>query len=189
MLAWIVGAIVAALGVLLVAARIVGGRLPRGHVAAARAHYARSPEVLWATITNLADAPNWRSGLRQVERLADRNGRQVWIEVTRTGRMPIVFEVVEPPRRLVIRILDEEKLPFGGTWTFEIEPQQDGATLTIRENGEIYNPMFRFMGRYVFGYEGPIRKYLQDLGKKLGEKVQPVRIPVPPSASETARVS
>jgi hypothetical protein len=59
----------------------------------------------------------------------------------------------------VSRIADPN-LPFGGTWTFEITPAPGGARLRITEDGEIYNPLFRFMARFIFGYEGTINGYL-----------------------------
>ena len=37
----------------------------------------------------------------------------------------------------------------------------------ITENGEVYNPLFRFMSRFVFGHTATIDKYLEDLGQVL----------------------
>jgi hypothetical protein len=73
-----------------------------------------------------------------------------------------------PQRRLVGKITDR-KLPFGGTWTFEIAPVPEGATLRITENGFVSNPVFRFMSRFVFGYTDEMEKYLRSLAKKFGE--------------------
>ena len=172
---WILIAILAVLVFFLVVANVAGSRLPRDHRAAARAHYHQSPERVWQVVTNIPDAPNWRSGLRRVERHADLEGNAVWVEVSRQGRMPLVFEEMEPPRRLVMRIADE-KLPFGGTWTYEIVPEGDGCTLSITEDGFIRSRFMRFWARFVSGYDGTIRKYLRDLGRKLGEKSAPERV-------------
>jgi len=83
------------------------------------------------------------------------------------------METVEmtPPRKLVNRIADSS-LPFGGTWTFEIQPVADGATLRITENGFVTNPVFRFVSRFVLGYTSEIEKYLRSLAKKFGEAPQ-----------------
>jgi hypothetical protein len=41
----------------------------------------------------------------------------------------------------------------------------DGITrVTIVEDGKIYNPFFRFMAHYVFGYTQTMQSYLRDLG-------------------------
>ena len=79
--------------------------------------------------------------------------------------MTLATERSEPPRLLVVRI--DPGLPFGGTWTYEVAPVPGGSTLTITENGEIYNPLFRFMARYIFGYEGTIETYMAALKKHL----------------------
>ncbi|PYP70520.1 MAG: hypothetical protein DMD41_14750, partial [Gemmatimonadetes bacterium] len=75
-----------------------------------------------------------------------------------------------PPRRLVRRIADP-KLPFGGTWTWEITAAPGGSTLTITEDGEIYNPIFRFVARFILGYTGTMESYLKALAARLGEQV------------------
>lgn len=81
------------------------------------------------------------------------------------------METVEmlPPSRLVGRIADP-KLPFGGTWTFEITPTPEGANLRITERGWVSNPMFRLLSRFVFGYTSTIDSYLRSLAKKFGEE-------------------
>jgi hypothetical protein len=77
----------------------------------------------------------------------------------------------KPGVRLVTRIADRN-LPFGGTWTFDIAPTADGGSeLRIREDGEIYNVIFRFMARFFFGYTSSIESYLKDLGAKFGQPV------------------
>jgi hypothetical protein len=70
---------------------------------------------------------------------------------------------------LVTRIADP-KLPFGGTWTFEIAPDSDGATLRITERGYVTNPFFRFMSRFVFSQTSTMETYLKSLAKKFGEE-------------------
>jgi len=167
---WLVPAAVLLAALFLLLAWILGRRVPQAHVATARARYAQPPARVWEAITNMMMAPNWRSGMRQVERLPDRDGHQVWVEVRRRGRLPLEFEVVEPERQLITRTLGE-KLAFGGSWKFVLEPDGDGSTLTITEDGEIYSPTLRFFSRYVFGYEATMRRYLRDLGKKFGEKI------------------
>ena len=84
-----------------------------------------------------------------------------------------MYELVEDraPSRRVTRIADKN-LPFGGTWTYEITPAAEGSELRITEDGEVYNVIFRFMAKYVFGYTGSIEGVFRDLGKKFGEQPQ-----------------
>ncbi len=60
------------------------------------------------------------------------------------------------------RIADPD-LPFGGTWTFELAPEAGGTRLTITERGEIRNPIFRTMSRFVFGYGATMETFLAEL--------------------------
>jgi hypothetical protein len=76
-----------------------------------------------------------------------------------------------PTRKLVSRIAGDN-LPFGGTWTFEVTPAGDGATLRITERGWVSNPIFRFVLRFVLGYTSNLEMYLRSLGRKFGETAQ-----------------
>lgn len=158
--------------VLLVAlAAIVGAMLPRSHSTSRKARFRASPEALYAVI---AGPPDWRTGVKSYGVLPDQDGRKRWWEED-THRQKVTFELVEerPPTRIAVRIADPG-LPFGGTWTFDIAPADGGGSdLRIREDGEIYNVIFRFMARFFFGYTASIEGYLRDLGAKF---IQPVEI-------------
>ena len=41
-------------------------------------------------------------------------------------------------------------------WTYEITPLLSGSSWRIREDGEIYNPLFRFLARFFFGEPGSL---------------------------------
>ena len=73
------------------------------------------------------------------------------------------YEIAEeqPLTRFVARV--RKGLPYGGTWTFDLVPEGAGTRLTITENGEVYNPLFRFLSRFVFGHTATMDKYLADL--------------------------
>lgn len=147
----------------------VGAMLPRDHHATRKARFHVSPAALFAV---LAGPPDWRTGVASYGELPDQEGRKRWWEED-THRQKITYELVEakPPERLVTRIA-QPGLPFGGGWTFEISQLAGGGSeLRIRENGEIYNVIFRFMARFLFGYTGTIETYLRDLGAKFGEPV------------------
>ena len=102
-----------------------------------------------------------------MERLGESAGRTRWVEHSSSGRVTFELERAEPPRLLVARVADPD-LPFGGAWTYEIAPAPDGSTLRITERGQVYNPIFRFMARFVFGYEGTMATFLADLQRSLG---------------------
>jgi hypothetical protein len=70
-------------------------------------------------------------------------------------------------RRFRTRIADKN-LPFGGTWTIDVAPQASGSSVTITEQGEVYNPVFRFVSRFVMGQSATVDAYLKALHKKFG---------------------
>jgi hypothetical protein len=151
---------------------LTGALLPKGHIGVRSARFKQPPETIWNAITDVESFTRWRGGVKSVERMPDRNGLPAWKETDTHGQV-IPFEITEsvPPRKLIARIADP-KLPFGGTWTYEIAPIDGGSRLTITENGEIYNPIFRFVARFFLGYTATIEAYLRSLGKKFGETVQ-----------------
>jgi len=167
---WIVIPIGIVLGIVALAA-LIGAFVPKQHTVTREASYQKSPEEIWEAITDYQRFPEWRKFITKVEPLAPVNGKPSWRELDTHGNS-IPYEVVEwnPPRRLVTRIADP-KLPFGGTWTFEVIPLPAGATLRITENGEIRNVIYRFMIRYAFGYRITLDAYLKALGQKFDENV------------------
>lgn len=165
---WVV-LIIGALVLLVCLAVVIGAMLPRDHHATRKAHFRAKPEVIHAL---LAGPPDWRTGVKAFGTLPDRDGRQRWWEQDIHGQK-VTYELMadSPPSRRVVRIADAD-LPFGGTWTFEVSPAADGgADLRIREDGEIYNAIFRFMARFFFGYTATIEGFLRDLGAKFGQPV------------------
>ena len=162
---WVLMA-VAALAALAALVAIAGWSLPVAHVATRQAALAASPDVVWMTITDVNAFPSWRTDVKSVERVTE-SSALTWIEHGRSGSLTLKVEASDPPRRLVTRIADPS-LPFGGTWTFELAPSAGGTTLTVTEHGEIYNPIFRAMARFVFGYETTLASYLDALRKKVG---------------------
>jgi uncharacterized protein YndB with AHSA1/START domain len=157
-----------ALTVLAAGVAMLGYTLPKGHVASRKAVFAAPPERIWELITG---PPGWRPDVKKFEPLPATAGRRTWAETDSRGQR-ITFEEVEavPPRRLVTRIADP-KLPFGGTWTYEIAADGGRTEVRITEKGEIYNVIFRVAARYYFGYTATLEAYLKALAAKLGENV------------------
>ena len=161
--------VVLGLVTLVILIALIGWLLPKDHVATRMGRYRQPPEAVWKAITDVDAMPSWRKGLKSVQRLPDRNGLPAYVEVSSSGTLPYETVQMDPPRKLVTRIADP-KLPFGGTWTFDITPTNEGATLRITEQGYVTNPVFRFMSRFVFGQTGTMESYLKSLAKKFGEE-------------------
>ncbi len=144
---------------------VIGGLLlPQSHVASRTATFKQPRAVVWAALTNFTAFPSWRADVTSVEVLGPKQFREVG------SNGAILMDVVETTElsRLVTRIADP-KLPYGGTWTYELADAPGGSTLTITERGEVYNPIFRFLSKFVFGHTATLEKYLGALSKKFGE--------------------
>jgi uncharacterized protein YndB with AHSA1/START domain len=150
-----------------IAVALVGWSLPKHHHVMVRRAYRATPESLFALISDVRAYPSWRSELTRVEMMEDEGGRPRWRETTKSGG-PITYVRDESvaDRRLVARIADTG-LPFGGSWTYELTPQGPGeTTLAITEDGDVYNPIFRFVSRFVMGHSATIERYLDDVEKR-----------------------
>ncbi len=131
-----------ALAVLVLGLFGYGKTLPVAHVASKSRRISARPEIIWGLINDPVASKGWGGD-------------------TKT-------EVVEQdaPRLLVTKIVGESA--FGGTWTLEIAPEgHDASNVTITERGEVYNPVFRVLSRYVFGQTRSIDAYLAKLERAL----------------------
>jgi hypothetical protein len=127
--------IVTAVTLLVIVIAAVGATLPKKHSVSRTARIAMPPDALHALIVKKIAEPQ---------------------------EYPLRVERNEPPSLVVTRIAGEN-LPFGGTWTYRIAPAPGGSDLTITEDGEVYNPIFRFMSRFVFGHYATMDAFIKKL--------------------------
>jgi hypothetical protein len=147
----------------------VGTSLPVRHVATCSADLTIHVDPIWKAVYDV-EGSTWRSNIARVDFPSP--GAAVgdkWIEVDRSGNS-IEYQRVSAvrDRRLVVRVVGQSA-PFGGEWTYQFSPLPVGTRLSITEDGQIYNPIFRLMARYVTGYTSTMRTYLTDLGTHFGE--------------------
>ena len=146
---------------------VIGWRLPVRHRAARESTYPIARDSMFSLLTDVERFTEWRSGMKRVEARPAVDGRPRWLEAGGDGEILVELVQAVPGERLVTRIADPG-LPFGGTWTYELADAElanltRGTRLRITEDGEVYNPIFRFMSRYVFGHSRTIERYLADL--------------------------
>ena len=172
LLIFIVAGIVAGLMVLAGIVALIGSRLPKAHVASRSILLRRPPHDVYAVVRDFDSAPKWRADLKRID-VDAQPGRPVYFrEEGKNGT--INYELVEdvPAQRMVTRIRDTD-LGFSGQWTYSFTPENSGTRVTIREDGEVSNVLFRFMSRYVFGQTATIDSYLKSLAKHFGEDATP----------------
>jgi uncharacterized protein YndB with AHSA1/START domain len=159
-----------ALGGVILAVVLVGYALPKSHRASRTASYAAPPAVVFARIADVGRYADWRSDVARIERLPDEDGHVVFREHGKHG--PILFRIEEstPPSRMRTRIADPS-LPFGGTWTYELTSTATGGTeLTITEDGEVSNPIFRFISRVFLSQTASIEAFQTALTRALEKR-------------------
>lgn len=161
---WLLIVVLSLVGLLLLIV-LVGALLPQKHHVSRTVTLRQSVETVWSLISG---PPTWRSDITNYQNLPPNDGRHLWRETDKHGQT-ITYETVESsaPRKLVVRIADP-KLPFGGTWTYDLAPSPSGCSLTITEDGEVYNPLFRFVSRFIMGHTATIDSYVNALQQKLG---------------------
>ena len=159
----VVGVLVFAVAVV----AVVGWMLPQNHVASGTAQLSLSPDKVWPIVTDVADYPSWRNEVDSVERLATPDLR--WREISGSDRISYEATTFDAPTHFVAHIADKG-LPFGGSWDYRIEAAGTGSRITITENGEVYNPIFRFVSKFFMGHTATIDKYLTALAKRTGDQ-------------------
>ena len=127
---WILWISIALVGVLILIT-LIGWLLPKAHSVSREVQFREPPEAIWKAITDIEAMPAWRQGLKSVKHLPDKNGLPSWVETSASGTIPFETVVSQPPAKLIVRIADP-KLPFGGTWTYQITPVAAGSSLRIR---------------------------------------------------------
>jgi len=161
--------VVAVIVVLCVGVVVTGFLLPKAHVASRSASFRATPEQLFALI---AGAQGWRPDLVRYEVVPDAGGRELVRETTRNGETVMYELMARVPDRSIQRRIATEGLPYSGTWEFSLEPGNGGTVVKITERGEVNNPVFRFISRFVFGHTHSIDQYLQALGNAVGQKIE-----------------
>jgi uncharacterized protein YndB with AHSA1/START domain len=153
-----VGALVAVI-VLIV---VIGALLPVAHTASRSLVVRKPPREVYALIRDVASFPQWRNEVQRVEVLTATQFRE------HAAHDAVTYEIIEdqPGRKIVSRIADKN-LPYGGSWTWDFEPVDGGTRITVTENGEVYNPLFRFLSRFVLGHTATMDKYLAAVERRL----------------------
>jgi hypothetical protein len=168
----IVVGIIAGVALLAGVIALIGSRLPRGHVASRSVVLKQSPEKVYAVVRDFGSAPSWRSDVKRIELEPQSGGPLHFREVGKNGT--VNYELAEdvPAQRMVTRILDTD-LGYSGKWTYVFAAENGGTRVTIAEDGEVSNVLFRFMSRYVFGQTATLDAYLTSLAKRFGESAAP----------------
>jgi hypothetical protein len=161
--------VIGGFALLIVCVVAIGSLLTQQHVASRRASFRATPEKLFSLIAGPQD---WRPDVLRDEPVPDTNGRELRRETSRDGET-ITYELLnrKPPQSITRRIATEN-LPYSGSWAISIQPEGEVTNVRITETGQVYNPVFRFVSRFVIGQTRTIDTYLRGLGKANGQEIE-----------------
>ncbi len=142
---------------------LMGSLMPVKHQSFVESELPITPEKLWKILTTHNEYRNWRRGIKELKVIDDTH----WSELNSHGdTINYRADWIEPNKKL-LTVITNNNLPYGGHWEFLFTRENDGCHLRITENGEVYNPIFRFMSKYVFGHDATLKTYMEDLRVKV----------------------
>ena len=167
---WIYLAIAVVIAFVLVP-QLGGMLLNEHHIISSRLLLNQSPENVWRAISDLAATPDWYPNVVSEERLADRDGHQVWRERYHNGQSLVLETAAScPPYRLMRASIEGNTRE---SWEFDLHPTANGTELLITESGDLPNPFMRFVAKYVMGHFRAMNNYERALALRFEE---PARI-------------
>ncbi|HEY4099342.1 MAG TPA: SRPBCC family protein [Gemmatimonadales bacterium] len=152
--------------VLIVAVVIVGYTLPVKHRAIRSAVIHASQAQLAAMIGDVGHYAEWRNGVKRVELISTNDTSRRYGEQSSDGTIEYVMDTAGSPSRIVTTISGGVRA-FGGRWTYDLAPRGETTALQITEDGEVYNPLFRFIARFIIGQTATIDRYFSDLQRRI----------------------
>lgn len=139
---------------------LIGLLLPVKHTAIISEVIPANTKQVWDKLTQIEKFPSWRKSLNKVEII----NNSEWIEISKRNRIPMKITGQTLDNKLVYAI-NSKDLAFGGEWIYMLQPKGDSTVLMITENGEVYNPIFRFISKFIIGHSATMRNYMSDLRK------------------------
>jgi len=161
--------VIGALAMLVLCVVVTGALLPKRHVVSRSALFKTNPDRLFALV---AGSQDWRPNVKSCELITEDGGRQFQRETSTHGET-VLYELLgaQPPSAIQRRIATEN-LPYGGSWSFAFQQVNGGTRVRITEDGEVYNPAFRFVSKFIMGQTATLDAYLTAMGKAVSEDVR-----------------
>jgi carbon monoxide dehydrogenase subunit G len=151
---------------IVVLAILAGLAVSKTHRASRTIVLPAAPDAVFAAIADFGKHAEWRKGVKKIDLSGPMAVGTIITEDGSNGPMSYRIDVLTPPTKLVTRITGSRQ--FGGTWTYDLKPSGAGTELTLTEDGEIYNPIFRLVARFIMGYHATMDGYLASLKTRLG---------------------
>ena len=145
---------------------VIGLLLPVSHRATRTVAVALPRPDLSRILVDVADYPQWRRGLNRVELLEPSGRGPRYREISGGDAIEYQMDSSAAPEQLTTTIVGGVRA-FGGTWTYDLREAGDITWLTITEDGKVFNPVVRFVSRFVMGHHATIDRFLEDVEKRV----------------------
>jgi uncharacterized protein YndB with AHSA1/START domain len=167
-LLWGIGGVLGALLLFAAGVTLYGSRLPTEGSFVRSMQLSQPPEAVYAVLADFAGHPAWRPDVKRFER-ADASNDKAWRITDQHGiSKNVMVETLEPPRRIVLRIVDEQS-PASVTWEFTVGGIPGGSLVALRERSTLPSAFFRGVSKLFFG-----TKFADDcllhLARKFGQE-------------------
>ena len=140
---------------------IFGTLLPANHVAKGSRTIGAAHLKAAHWIRDIQSQPAWRKDVKEIV-VIDRVPALRYREISAHGKIQFVFREISRDTQFE-SVIDDASQPFGGRWLITLENAMPHTVVTIREEGEVRSPLFRFFSKYVFGHDKTLNQYLDDL--------------------------
>lgn len=150
-----------------------GSNLPEETTTKVSATYRQPIEKVWERISDYSAIPSWSEDMEKVERVEDLEGFPVWRFTPKKGD-PMDIQVVrsEKPGLHIGKIVNNESLPFGGTWIFQLKSLSENETqVTLTEDGYVKSIIGRAIC-HLIGKDRMLKSHLADIGKSFSKTVE-----------------
>lgn len=164
---------------LILAVLVVGGvwfygrSLPREHRVVSTVTLVAPVDTVYSVIRNVGSSYLWWSDVKAVRRLELR--RESYEQnMGAAGMVSVEITSADPPRRVVMTILNLSQENFGGRSVYDVRLTTAGTEVTVTEEGWIDPPFYRVIAK-VRGLHRTQTSFLASLGAHFGETVTPRR--------------
>ena len=147
---------------------LYGISIPEVHQSQVKLHVERLPDEVWTVITDYEAMARWWPAIHETNKQETADCRILWWRTNANGeRTPIETVFTDRPRRLV-KVIGGKSLSFGGSWTFELLPQQEGGTeVVITEEAYVRYPLLRPLAKHFLELDSGLKDFAFHLEKHL----------------------
>lgn len=154
--------VVVLVGLILVAGLVIyliGRAQPERHSSSISFHLPRPCPVVWAALIDFSSLPQWWPAVKAIRFETRPDGTIITWNTDRRGRVIGFCTIEEKAPVHLVREITGGNLPFGGTWTYDLIPEEGGTRVNLTENGFVKPVFFRGLMKLVMKPAATMRDF------------------------------